>query len=376
MRNYPVRQRLGIYKLTFWLDLRSVFMANEADNRTRIEAAISRSRRRWLASAMINAGGRWAVVPAGIVALAGIGLALAGATSLYVLLPLVALGVVGAGAALILTRRAYALPGAAGAPDWSLLLDRALGLNDALPAYIEGKGDFRAPLESRIAAALDATKEKQATPRRHYAPLAVALILALFPLVSWLPDPLADNDQASDVSRQPAASAPIEPSGGGSGKESATGTPDKSDEEETGDRSDSSGGGGDEGKVQKRPDGEKTGGGAGRPPEDVKPEPMKGNPSPKEGGTGDTPPPPTEAPKPEDKDVETDLTKIKPNAGEGETRIEDRSRLVYNPDGEPLDGSMPTPRDTGHAPERAMSRTKVTTGERKRIENVYRKLYE
>jgi hypothetical protein len=351
-------------------------MANAADNRNRIEAAISRARRRWLVSATVNAGGRWAVLPAGLVALAGIALALAGVASLYILLPLVALGFAGAGVALMLTRRAYALPGAAGAPDWSLLLDRSLGLNDALPAYIEGKGDFRAPLESRIAAALDSAKEKQAAPRRHYAPLAVALILALFPLVSWLPDPLSSNDDANDVSHQPVASAPLEKSGGGGGEESTAGTPDEGEDEEAGDKPDSSGGGGDEGKVQRRPDGEKTEGGGGQPPEDVKPEPLKGNPKPNEGGAGDNPTLPSDAPKPKDNDVETDLTKIKPDAGDGETRTEDRSRWVYNPDGEALDGSTPRPPERGNSAERAMPRTKLTTGERRLIESVYRKLYE
>ena len=334
---------------------------------------MNRARRRWLVSAMVNAGGRWAVLPAGVVALAGIALALAGVRSLVVLLPLVVLGFVGAGAAVLITRRVYSRPAAAGAPDWSLLLDRALGLNDALPAYIEGQGKFSAPLEARISAALDPAKEKQAAPRRHYVPLAVALILALFPLVSWLPDPSA-TPEAPEVAQHPAMPSAVETpeansSGGGAG-DTAEG-----EKEGEGDRTESSGGAGDEGKAQKRPDGQKTEGGAGTPPEDAKPEPLSGNPAPKEGGIGDKNTPPTDMPKPEDKDVETDLTKIKPTAGDGETRTEDRSRWVYNPDGESKTESVPAG-NTRRGDERAMPRTKLTTSERKLIEGLYRKLYE
>jgi hypothetical protein len=348
-------------------------MAETADNRARIDAATGRARRRWLVSAMVNAGGRWAVLPAGVCALAGIVLALAGETSPAVLLPLVAAGLVSAAAALATTWRVYAKPGTSGAPDWSLLLDRALGLNDALPAYLEGKGRFNAALEGRIAAALDIAKEKAAAPRRQYAPLAVALILALFPLVSWLPDPLRSEPELPQVGKAPqAADEPEPPVQPGTAKTSGKGEEGEQPAESTGENS----GGGNEGEVQKRPDGRKTEGGAGDPPEDIKPQPMKDNPKPNAGGTGDNPMPPTDAPKPEDKPLETDLTKIKPVAGDGETRTEDRTRWVYNPDGRKLDGATPLPSENPHGAERALPRTKITSSERKRIENIYRKLYE
>jgi hypothetical protein len=248
-----------------------------------------------------------------------------------------------------------------------------LGLGDALPAYLEGRGGFNAALESRVAAALDRVKEKAAAPRRQYAPLAVALILAFFPLVSWLPDPLAAEPDAPQVGKQVEQSdMPENPAQPGAAQ-----APGKADEGDKPADSEGEGqGGGDEGKVQPRPDGRKTEGGAGDPPKDVQPQPVKDNPRPNAGGTGNNPTPPTDAPKPEDKPLETDLTKIKPVAGEGETRTEDRSRWVYNPEGRTIDGSTPRPPENPHGAERSMPRTKVTTSERKRIENIYRKLYE
>ena len=87
-------------------------MAEQDQNRARIDAALNRARARWLTSAMVNAGGRWAVLPAAVVALLAIALALAGVHTLAWLLPLCLLGVAGAVVSLLLTRRAYAQPAA------------------------------------------------------------------------------------------------------------------------------------------------------------------------------------------------------------------------------------------------------------------------
>ena len=349
-------------------------MANETDNSSKIAAAVGRARARWLTSAMVNAGGRWAVLPAGLAALVAIVLALAGATSLAWFLPLSLIALVGAVAALLLTRRAYAQPAAAGAPDWTLLLDRALGLDDALPTWLESRGDFRHAMEAGIAQRLDPKLEKNAAPARHWGALAIVLVLALMPLAFWRPAPdepgnppqIAENDSVPEAAQPKQGNGPA---GGGGGEE-------KGEEQSSGDSS-GNGGKGEEGEVQSRPDGNKSDSGAGDPPPDVQPQPSKDNPQPKEGGVGDkqgdpTPPPPKQ-PEP---DVETNLNHVKPDAGEGESRTEDRSRWVYDPDAGKLDGSTPGAPDTQHRGERAVPRTKVTTLERKLIDDLNKKLKE
>jgi hypothetical protein len=178
------------------------------------------------------------------------------------------------------------------------------------------------------------------------------------------------------VAKQDKKPAPEKAEGGGDGQAKAAGGNKKGDQKSPG-KTDGKGGKGKQGEVQKRPDGQKSkSGGAGKPPPDAKPQPTKSNPPPKEGGTGDKPKPPTSAPKKPDQPADTDLTHVKPDAGKGETRSEDRSRWVYNPDaGKPHEGT-PTPPDVQHPGERAVPRTKVTSRERKLLEHLYKKLYE
>lgn len=410
-----------------------------------IDAAIRRARSRWLTSAMVNAGGRWAALPAGAAALLGITLALFGVHSLFWLLTVSLLGAVGVLVTLVLIRNHYARPGASGAPDWTLLLDRALQLDDALPTMLESNGEFRALMEARVAAGLDPVRAKQATPARRWGALIVALILALMPLVFLRPassvasEPMlaetqpveSADDQAVAVPRLDFIDPSIGPTSGGNtvriyggnllnvaqvyfGEEPAmfamgvapdlivclapvheAGVVEVSVETQSGVRGNGlqytyiegasgpgaggdsgRGGGGKDGEVAKRPNEDKSEGTAGEKPENEQPREMKSNPEPKEGGAGDNDTPPISGPKPPDEEVETDLNHVKPVAGDGETSKQDRSHWVYNPDGEKLDGSNPVPRDLKHPGEKSMPRTKVTTGERKRIEEVFRKLYE
>lgn len=347
-------------------------MRNEHDNLAGIDAALRRARARWLTSAMVNAGGRWAVLPAGVAALLAIGLALAGVHSLAWLLPLCLLGAGGAMLALLLTRRAYARPALRGAPDWTLLLDRALGLQDALPAWFESRGAFRAALAPRIAAGLDPQREKQAAPPRHWGALAVALLLALLPLAFWrpaaeqaAPEQVADNPAGESAAEPQPEGGPAAAGGGGDDHEDPAPEPG-----ETG------GGQGDEGEVQPKPDGSKSEGEAGQPPEDVQPQPLNNDNPPTEGGVGNQDAPPSEPPRPEETEIDPNLEHVLPDAGEGETRTENRSRWVYNPHGTKLDESTPAPPDPKQAGEKAVPRTKLTTRERKLLQELYRKLYE
>lgn len=337
-----------------------------------ISHALDRTRRRWLTSAMVNAGGRWAVLPATGVAFAGMLAGLLLQPQWPWLLLLATLGVAGMGVALLLTRRAYTKDGSPGAPDYALLLDKALGLGDALPAYLEGSGKFQQPLANRIARALDPQKEKAAAPRRHFAPLFVALMLALFPLVFAKLDPRADSaDQTAKTppeTEQPADSPENQPSTQGGG-EPTEGTPDQPGEGE-------GGGDGGEGDVAGKPDGNTPEGGGGDSPDNAKPKNDGPPEAPAGGGSGDKKGEPEKPPATQEPDIKTNIDKVKPEAGKGDTTTKERSRWVYNPDGAPLDGSTPSVPEMKHPGERAVSRTKVTTREKKLIDDLHRELYE
>lgn len=322
---------------------------------------------------MVNAGGRWAVLPATGVAFAGMLAGLLLQPDWPWLLALAIIGVAGIVCAMVLTRRAYTKGGSPGAPDYALLLDKALGLGDALPAYLEGSGMFRQPLADRIARSLDPGKEKAAAPRRHFAPLFVALMLALFPLVFAKLDPREDSaDQVAKTppqNEQPAASPDIQPPAQGGGGEPTEGTPDTPGEGEGG----SDGG---EGDVAGKPDGNTPQGGAGDAPDNAKPKDEGPPEAPASGGTGDKKGQPEKPPATEEPDIKTNVDKVKPEAGKGDTTTKERSRWVYNPDGKPLDGSTPSIPEMKHPGERAVSRTKVTTREKKLIDDLYRELFE
>ncbi|MBZ0138031.1 MAG: hypothetical protein K8I27_16870 [Planctomycetes bacterium] len=340
-----------------------------------ISAALKRARSRWLLSAMVNAGGRWAVLPAGVVALIGIVLALAGERSLGWLLLLAGLGVAGVGAALVITRRIYARPAASGAPDWTLLLDRALGLDDALPTWIEAEGQFRRGMEERVAAGLDPVREKRAAPKQHWGGLAIALLLALMPLVFWRPDGL-ENPPVETLADTPGVDEPPVQGAPGDAEAGASEGAGKGDGAGEGEAEGGTGGGGDEGDAKKRPDGSSDGEGAGEQPNDAQPRPRDKSPKPENNEVGDTSNPHDRPPpKPEDKDIDSNIDKVKPKPGDGETRTEETSRWVYNPNGEKLDGSIPKPRDVNHPGEKAVPRTRITRSERELIEKTYRELY-
>lgn len=355
-------------------------MQPQPDNTSRIHRAVARARRRWLLSMTVNAGGRWAVLPGGLAALLGIALALAGWAWLSLLIVAAALGVAGMALVLGLTWWACSRPGARGAPDWTLLLDRALGLDDALPTLLERGGEFTPVIEARVANGLDRKREKLATPARHWGALIVALVLALMPLVFWRPDPGDQANPPGQIAEEDARPEDSAAPRGNGGEGQGGGTePGEDGGGEDGDENEGGSGTGDgeEGKVRSKPDGN-SGDGSGRPPpEGELPKPENNSPRPEgESGVGEHDQPPTPPPEREDPDLDTNLEHIKPDAGEGETRAENRSRWVYDPDGDKLDESRPSPPDIEHPGEKSVPRTKLTSKERKAIEELFKKLYE
>jgi hypothetical protein len=424
-------------------------------NKQEIDQALERTRRRWLNSVTINAGGRWAILPALLVACTGMALGVLADVGLQWLVLMVVVGVAWIVAALLLTRAMYARAGVPGTPDWALSLDRALGLQDALPAYLESNGRFRDALESRVAAALDRDKEKAAVQRRHWGPLFVAGVLALFPLLFWAPG-AAGEEPPSEVSsysghteeqggpleisapqagllpdaviRQPyeqqfEASGGTRPNGWqvhkgmlppgmaidfSSGRLSGVPTElgpfsftlklldhdgsqttqeysievvppeDGGGEGDGGGNGSGEGNSDNEGEGQNQPRAKDEEGGAGHPPPDINATPEPENTPPDQGSPGDNsgqpPPPPLPEEPPE---IESDTGRVKPRVDDkGETYKKDQSRWVYNPKGETRDDAVPRARDINHPGEKAVPRTKVTTRERKLIEEIYRKLWE
>ena len=351
-------------------------MAEEAEQISKIQTALHRARRRWLFAAMVNAGGRWAVLPGCAAAMLGIVVALAGGQSLWWFLPLTVIGLAGVLATLAVTRQVYSRPGASGAPDWALLLDRALGLHDTLPAWLEADDRFKPALAGNVAAGLDPVREKAAAPIKRWAAVVVALILALMPLAFWRPDagvpPVSDNE--SPIAQEP----PLAGGGGGGGEGNGSGG-DAGEGEGSGDGPSEGNGGGNgdgDGETPRKPDASGANGGAGEKPDDAQPEAPDDPSRPRE-STGDQPETPPDAPpaKPPG-EVEEKVESITPDAGEGETRTERRAKWVYNPEGEGLDESTPTPPRLHHDGERALPRSRVKTSERKVIEDLYRKLYD
>ena len=350
-------------------------MADDGDNNSKIQAAVERARRRWLVSMTVNAGGRWAVVPGAVAALVGIALALAGWDWLALLIAVVVLGLVGVALVLGLSWWLYSRPGVAGAPDWTLLLDRALGLDDSLPTLLERGGGFSPLIEARVANALDAEREKQAAPPRHWGALIVALVLALMPLVFWRPDPDAEEPPADQIA-EAAESDPARPQAEGDSKGGSGGSPGEGDPA-SGDEGEGNTGGGEEGEVQDRPREDDSEGNGAPPPEGELPQPESDNQPPEnEGNVGEQDNPPQPPPAGEDPDIGDNLDHVKPDAGDGETRTEDRSRWVYDPDGEALDRSTPGSPDVRHPGEKTVPRTKLTSKERRAVERVFKKLHE
>lgn len=338
--------------------------------------ALERTRTRRIFAAVVSNGGRWALLPAVMVALTGVALWLAFKPAWLWMLPLAALGLAGVACALAWVRLREARP-IAGTPPEAFMLDRALALNDALPAYLESRGDFRNALERRVAAAIAAGQP--AVFRRSWLPLLAALLLALAPLALLPPAETPEPPQQVAQEPEPQAGTEEQPNQGGAGPaekggESGDAAPGDGEAE-----SSSGGGGGggaeeaDDTAAQPAPESQP---GAGDAPEDAAPQPAPPPDAPQPGEAGDDPEgmKPPEAP--QQPEIEQDAHRIKPEAGEGETTQVDRSRWVYNPDGVQSEGAAPKPPELEHGGERVIPRTKVTSRERRVVNELYRKLFE
>lgn len=342
---------------------------------SQLQAALDIARRTWLNAATVNAGGRWAVVPAAAAALGGVVLATTGETRFWPLALVSALGLAGVAAALILTRQSFARPGRPGAPDYAILLDRALGLNDSLPAWLEAPGRFAEPLHTRLLEQLQPVRIEACAPPRQWSALAVALVLCLLPLAALTAEVGLDSavpPQGSQTARQPVPEPEPEPEL--PPPPPLAPEPESPQDPQPGPAAQGGGNQGEGGKPSPNP-GEVPG---EAPADQPRPKPEAGNPppNPTPSGTGDQtgPPPKPEEPKGDDP-LDSSTSPITPDATEGESRKELRSRWMYNPEGAPLPGARPNPPPLPAGGEREIGRQKVTSGERKRLESLYEKLY-
>lgn len=343
---------------------------NAQTQNPQIDAALARARARWLNSATINAGGRWAVLPAAAAAGVGVSMAIAGVRDLLPLAVIGGLGLAGVAVALVWTRQSYARPGLPGAPDYTLALDRALGLNDALPALVENPGAFSGALAARVAGALDPAREKTAAPPRHWAMLVVACLLCLLPLAALTPDALPQAPADPQSSRaKPENPQPSDPPPSGAGSGAASNEPGEGEGQGA-----SNGGKGRDGAGE-NPQAKPEGSAGEAPKEKPKPDPFTKPPrQPAGAGDNEGQPPPTPEKDPEEK-VDSKDTPITPDAGDGETREQRGSRWLYNPKGAPLPGAKPNAPPVTSQGERAIPRQKVTTTERKTLQRLYESLY-
>lgn len=337
-----------------------------------LQASLSRARARWLNSAMINAGGRWAILPAVVTALTGLALALTGYRDMlpFALLCLLALCVIAA--VLLSTRQVYSEPRRRGAPDWVVHLDRALSLDEALVTLLDGAGPFSGAVEARVLARLDEKRARMAAPRRHWGGLLSALLLALLPMAFWSPtaSPFEEQSARADAGQDPAVQPKSRDDAPGSSSQAGP-RGEKAGKQKQG-GANSGAADGETKATQPAPSARAADKPGDPPPDDVRPEPAPSNSHAPKVGDNKGPKPPDQTPPGKQPDsVERAIT---PEVGEGERRTRETSRYVYDPEGDRRPGSDTRAPDWKERAEDAIPRMKLTSRERKLLEEWFNKI--
>ncbi len=322
---------------------------------------------------MVNAGGRWAALPAVLTLVMALALSLWGYRDFALLAALSAFALCGVAAALILTRQVFSRGRRSGAPDWSLQLDRELGLNDSLVTLLDGAGPFAKVVQANVAANFDESRARRAAPRKHWGALLVALLLALMPLALWSPKPeVPSSDEVAqggtgENSKNPGDSAGSTGEGGkaaGKGKKPAAGPRNGGDA--------ASAEPGETKASQPTPSGRASDAAGNPPPKDATPEPSTGSGTqPKDGEIKGQKPPPSETP---EKPVDAKDNPITPDVGEGERRTKETSKYVYDENGERKPGTEATGPSWKEKAEDVIPRMKLTSRERKLLEEWFNKV--
>jgi hypothetical protein len=330
-------------------------------------------RRRWLAAVALNA----AVLPAlwaGLaVTLAGFAIAVAGGAVVW--LVVLILPVLGAGA--LAAWRAAVHEAArrhAGTPPWLLALDREAAAGDALVTGLEHEGPFPQAALRRAAAQVTPEAARACTPALRRGALVVAVLLAFGPLMFWR---LATSDEFPEPPEHVARH-----SQNGEGQ-NAAGT-DAGGNGEPADEPNGTENGGTPAEGEGETEPGETGQPQDQPGQESEPAPGQGEGSPEAPPDPDQPSTPPDTaegepqelpPEPEAPDFGTDIERVRPEAGDGETDLAERSRWVYNPDGTPERASG-TRTELESGGELRIPRTKATTSERERLRAIYRTLFE
>jgi hypothetical protein len=339
----------------------------------RLHSEVARYHARWLWAQTLLQGGRWAMVPVALIALIAIGLEVAGQARLPLLIPLCVLGMASWAGCLVLARLENARSRSKGAPDPSLLMDRELGLRDALATWHEAPAGFKQAIERQLERRWDAAAARRVRPPLRLSGALASLLLALLPLALW--EPLRNPPPKDSDANDRAAGSRAD---GAEARDEASPAAGKGDKPEPGDRGEGAGSGGQggeqpEGGEKTAPKGEESG------PKGEKPAPKDANPRPQPGDAppnpGDAPQPrDVEAPKPKDPKLENRDLEVKPDVGEGARRAEERKRWIYNPEGERRAGEGSGETGWRREAEGRLPRLRVSGGERRFLETWLRSL--
>jgi hypothetical protein len=255
-----------------------------------------------------------------------------------------------------------------------LQLDRELGLNDSLVTLLDGAGPFAKAVQSRVAAGFDEARARKAAPRKHWGALLVALLLALMPLALWSPEPeKPQNDQVAmggSSAQQPGGGEGAGAQGNGANAGAGKGSKAGGGSKNGGDAASAENG---ETKAsQPAPSGRASDKPGDPPPKDANPQPSNGNGAQPNKGDNTGPKPP-EADPPE-KAVDSKDHPITPDAGEGERRTKETSKYVYDEHGERQPGAEATGPSWKEKAEDVIPRMKLTSRERKLLEEWFNKV--
>lgn len=337
-----------------------------------IRQLVGRARRQWLNTAVINAGGRYALLPIALFSVLGMVFTAggwAGNFTVYILLVLAIFAVLTAIPIFLLVRIIYATSRSRGAPDWALLLDRSSGSRDMIPSWLEAAPEFK----PAIAAQIDIPSKVELGLKRNWGNLFLMLMLLAMPfgLLQWQDTPEQQENIADLETEQEVPPPPTSP-------EDTPPPPAESNEEQDENTDSSSGGGSSEdgdGNTEKpQPDTGKETSPEQPNEEDPEPaEPEEDNGSSNESGDGDGTPPEPE--KNEFDPEEIDPNRVTPESRDGDTVKRERKKWIYDPEGENRDGTKLKPSNAKVSGEHALPRTSMTNEERatvKKLQELYK----
>ncbi|MHC4841518.1 MAG: hypothetical protein ACYTDT_11310 [Planctomycetota bacterium] len=337
-----------------------------ADSQT-IERVVADARKQWLNTAVVNSGAKLALVPSASVAFVCLVLLAGDWIGLVGVVTAVCIGFVLVVAVLVKVRQVFATPRSEGAPDWALLLDRALDGKDSIPAWLEAPATFKPAIAAQIVARANVSLGQS----RNWSNLLLILVLLALPfaVLGWksaAEDPttetVANHEQATesktDTTNQSDSSGEI--SGEGDAGTNATSSEDTAD-----------GDGRSEDVKRESSDGSVEGNSEQPATAPEQPDEVEDAGSATGDNNGAPPLPEPETGEPED----VDPNHVTPESRDGDTIKRERSKWIYDPDGSSKDDVELKRPSNSQVLERALKRTATTNKERTTLNRLFKKLY-